>query len=91
VFIFRVFVRSIHNQVFPVANAWHQVNAQQVGNAEDRQRLSLCISMKRVGLNIGCVFNQAINNVDRFPNADTDKVAKGGKDKIRVKLAQVLI
>jgi len=45
-----------------------QVEAQDVGEAEDRQRLSLRIRMDRVGLDVGGVLEQALEDVDGLPD-----------------------
>ena len=43
---------------------------------KDRFTLSVGVSVKRVRLNVGAVFQQAIQDVDGLPNAAGNEVAK---------------
>ena len=63
-------------QALPVANPGHEVDAQQVGEAEDRGGLPLGVGMDRVRLDVRPVLQQPIQDVDRLPHAARDEVAE---------------
>jgi hypothetical protein len=67
---------SKQRQVLPVTNAWHQLDPQEVGEAKDGGTLALGIGMERLRLNIRGILQQAIENVDGFPDPAGDEVAK---------------
>jgi len=69
-------VRPVQRQIFPIPDARHQLDTEQVGQREYGRVLSLCVGMERVRLNFTLVFEQAIKNVDGFPDATWDEVAE---------------
>ena len=50
VLVVAVLSRPEEVQVLPVADARHQIDAEQVGQAEDRRRLALGVGVEGVGL-----------------------------------------
>jgi hypothetical protein len=50
--------------MLPVANAWHQLDRQEVRQAKDRFGLALRIGMKRVRANLRAIFQQTV----KFPD-----------------------
>ena len=50
------------DQPFPIADAGHELNAQQVRERKHRRGLRLRIAVNRRGLNVRGVFQQPINN-----------------------------
>ena len=66
--------RSKPFQVFPVTDARHQLDAQQKRQPVDRRALRLGIAMDGVGLDIGLVPGEAIQNIDRLPDAAGDEM-----------------
>lgn len=66
--------RDIERQMLPVPNPRHQLNCQQVGQAKDRLRLALRILMERVWTNLRAVFQEAIQNVDRWGDSCNQNV-----------------
>lgn len=48
----RLLVRTIHFQVFPVADTWHQEDPKQCRQGEYGCALRLCIAMDCVGLDV---------------------------------------
>src|SRR5712691_5031620 len=63
-------------EVLPIANARHQLDPQEVGEAKDGGALALGIGVEHLRLDIRRVLQQAIEDVDRFPDPTGDKVAK---------------
>ena len=59
-----------------MANARHEFDAEQVGEPEHWKILPLSIGMQRVRLDVGLIVHQAIENVDRFPDAARNEVAE---------------
>jgi len=54
-------------QVLPVSNARLELDAQQVGEAENRGALTLRVSVNRIGLDVRGVFLDEIQNVVSLP------------------------
>ena len=69
-------MRRIQREVLPVANARHELNRQQVRQAKDGLGLPLGIGMEGIGTNLRPVGQQAIENVDRFPDATGNEAAE---------------
>src|SRR5260370_40279153 len=69
---------TIEDQVFPVANAGHQLNTQQVSQAENGEGLSLSIGVQGIRLNLRIVIEQAVDDVDGFPYANRDEMTEQG-------------
>ena len=63
-------------QVFPVPYSRHQLDAKQKGQSVDRRTLCLRIAMQNVGLNVGFVLGQSVENVDGLPDTAGDEVRK---------------
>ncbi|MCY1228153.1 hypothetical protein D9M72_404510 [compost metagenome] len=71
-------IRSAHDQVAPIADAWHEVDTQQVGKGEHRGRLSLGVGIHRIRFHAEVGLEQTLNYVDRLPDARRDEVLKHG-------------
>lgn len=76
--IVKSFVGLKEREVFPVADAGHELNAQQIGKTENRGALCLGITMNGVGLEVGSVVEEAVENVNRLPDATRNEVAEEG-------------
>ena len=61
-------------QVFPVANARHELDAEQIRQPVHRRTLRLGVAMQRVGPNVGSVLGQAVEDVHGLPNAAGDEM-----------------
>src|SRR5712692_6571360 len=70
--------RDIERQVLPVPNPRHQLNREQVREAKDRLRLALRLRMERVRTNLRAVFQEAVQDVDRFPDPTGNEAAEQG-------------
>jgi hypothetical protein len=64
-------------QLFPVANARHELNVQEMGETKDWRVLSLGICMEDIRLDIRGILEQPVENIDGFPHATRDKVVSG--------------
>ena len=60
--------REVEDEVGPVADPGQQVEAKEEGQAERGQRLPLSIGVDRVGLDVGGVLEQSLDDVDRLPD-----------------------
>ncbi|MDT4848704.1 hypothetical protein FQZ97_828020 [compost metagenome] len=67
-------IRSAHDQVAPIADARHEVDAEQVGKREHRGRLSLGVGIHRVGFHAEVGLEQSLDDVDRLPDARRNEV-----------------
>ena len=63
-------------EVFPVADARHQLNPQQMRQPKHQRALALGIGMEYVGLDVRRILQETIENVDGFPYPTWDKVAE---------------
>jgi hypothetical protein len=70
------FVRQIQRQIFPVADARHPLDRQEVSQPKDAFRLALGIGMQGVGADFRAIFQQTVEDVHRFPNPAGDKTAE---------------
>ena len=52
------FVRAKEDQVFPITNARHEVNPQQIGQRKNNGGLTLRVGVVNIGLYIGLVVEQ---------------------------------
>jgi hypothetical protein len=57
---------TIKDRVTQPAHPWHQLDAQIPAQAKDWLALTMCIGMKRVGLDLRTVFGECIEDVDAF-------------------------
>jgi hypothetical protein len=64
----------IKAEVFPVADPWHELNPEQKGESISRSALGLSIPMYDIGLDIGSVLDQTIQDVDGFPDTARNEV-----------------
>ena len=69
-------VRAVEGNLIPGPHPGHQLDAQEVRQTKDRLRLSLGIGMDGIRLNVGFILEQAINDVDRFPDTTGNEVAE---------------
>jgi len=69
---------SVEVQVVPVADAGQQLEPQQRGEPVDRQRLALGVGMDHIGLDVGVVVQQPVEDVDRFPHPTRDESGEQG-------------
>lgn len=69
-------IRPVENHIVPGPHPWHELDAEQMCDPEDRLRLSLGIGVEGVGLDLGAVLEEAVQDIDRFPDPAGDKVAK---------------
>ncbi len=76
VFVTNVLIGAEELVFAPVADARHQLDAQQMRKAEHRQRLPLRVGVDGVRLDVGGVLQQAIDDVDRLPDTARDEVAE---------------
>src|SRR3546814_5007685 len=60
--------RAIERVVVPVPDARHELDAEQVGQAEARKRLSLGVRVDPVGLQFGRILEQAVEEIVAFPH-----------------------
>ena len=70
------FAGTVQLEVLPVADARHQIDAQQIGQTKDGRALSLRIGMQGVGLDFGLIFEQTIQNINRFPYSARNEMAE---------------
>jgi hypothetical protein len=68
-------VRSIQDQLFPVADARRELDAQEVGRTEPGRILPLGIGVERVGLDVARILQQPIENGHSSPYTARDGVA----------------
>jgi hypothetical protein len=68
--------RPVPLQLLPVANARHQLDAQQERQPVHRRTLRLGVAVEHVRLDVGRVLRQAVEDVDGFPHAARDEVAE---------------
>ncbi len=66
------------HQVFDVANTRHEVDTKQVRQAKYWKALGLSVAVHRVGLDVGLVGEQPIEDVDRLVHAARDEMAEQG-------------
>ncbi len=69
-------VRAVEVQVMPIADPRQQLESQQRREPENRQRLALRIGMDGVGLDVGIVVQQPIDDVDGLPRPAGNEVAE---------------
>ena len=67
---------AVEREVLPVADAGQQIEAEQVRQGVHGVALALGLGVDRVGLGVGQVPQQALDDVDRFPDAAGDEVAE---------------
>src|SRR3546814_2444889 len=67
-------LRPGEHQVLDVADARHEVDAQQVRKPEHREALRLGVAVHGIGLNVGPVGQQPVEDVDRLVDAARDEV-----------------
>ena len=67
---------TVEDQIVPVADPGQQVEAQQCGQPEHRQRLALRIGVNQIWLDIRLVLQQSLNDVDRFPHAARNEMTE---------------
>ena len=65
-------------EVFPVPNTRHEFDAEEIGQAKNRRTLTLRISMDGIGLDVGLILEQSIENVDRLPHPTGNEVTEEG-------------
>ena len=63
------FVRPEEYELFQVADSGDQLDSQQIRQPEDRCALGLGVAMYGVGLDVGLVLDQSIQDIDRFVDA----------------------
>ena len=68
-------VRPVQHQTLPVADSGHQVDAQQVGDGEDRCALPVGVGVHGGRLKITVVAQQTIEDVPRLVDPAGDEVA----------------
>jgi hypothetical protein len=73
----------IEDEIFPVPDAWHQLNPQQVGEPEDSGGLALGIRVQDIRLDIGGVLQEPVEDVHRLPHTAGDEVAEEGNIRVR--------
>src|SRR5580658_202799 len=70
------FVRSVEDDVIPVSHAWHQLDAEEPAQSEDRLALALSVGVQGVRLDYGTVLHQSVEDVDRLPDAARDEAGE---------------
>ena len=63
-------------EILDVSYPGHQLDAQHVGQTEDRVALGLRVAMDDLGLDVGRVGQQAIEDVDALVHATGNEVAE---------------
>lgn len=76
VLVARAALRLIEHQAFQIPDARHQVDPQQIGQAEHRCALRVGVAMQCIGLDVRFVLDQAVENVDRFVHAAWNEMAE---------------
>ncbi len=71
-------VRPVEVQVVPVPYPRQQLEPEQRREPEDRQALALGIAMDLVGLDVGLVGQQRVQDVHRLPDPAGDEVGEQG-------------
>src|SRR5664279_5348204 len=71
-------VGPIENRVADAAHAWHQLDAKEPTQAEDRLVLTLRICMKRVRLDRRAVLHQRVQDMDRLPDTAGNEAGEQG-------------
>ena len=74
VFVPHLGVRPVEVQVVPVAYAGKEVESEERGLAEHRQRSALGVGVDGVGLDVGDVGQQRVQQVHRLPHPARDEV-----------------
>src|SRR6516165_1527737 len=65
--------RPVQGQVFPVADAWPQADAEHQRESKHGRRLALRVGADRVGLDAEPRWLQRFNHVNAFPNPRWDE------------------
>ncbi len=66
----------VQHQIFDIAHAWHQVDAQQVGQTKHRPTLRLCVTVNGIGLNFRVISDEPVQDVHRLMHAARNEVAE---------------
>ena len=81
-FVAHLLAWSVEDEVLPVANAWHELDAKDVSEAEDWRALTMGIGVHRVGLDVALVLIERVEDVRAFIGATWDEVAEQGDVKV---------
>lgn|GEM_PF-4723590 len=79
--------RSKPFQIFPVANTWHQLDAQQKRQAINWRALCLSIAMQGVWLDIRRVLGESIQDIHCFPDATGNEM----REQRDIRVADVVV
>jgi len=74
--IVRVSRRAIELEILPVADPGHELDAQEIGQPKNGQVLALGIGVNGRGLDRRAVANQAIQDINGFPDATRNEMTE---------------